>query len=165
MEIVMKIVLLSTAFLTALITGLFYAYSCSVNIGLGRLSDTEYLRAMQSINRAILNPWFFLSFMGTLVMMPLCTWLFYKNGAGTASFYFLLSASLIYIIGVFGVTVFGNVPLNESLDKFEIGAATLQEIKARRMDFEIPWNKFHFIRTIANVTSLLLLLIAIINDK
>ncbi len=25
--------------------------------GLGRLSDAEYLKAMQAINRAILNPW------------------------------------------------------------------------------------------------------------
>lgn len=162
MDLLVKISLLIAGFLNALIAGLFYAYSCSVNLGLGRLPDTEYLRAMQNINRAILNPWFFASFMGSLVMMPLCTWLFYKNQGGTASFYLLLAASIIYTIGVFGVTAFGNVPLNESLDRFEIDAATLQEIKARRMGFEIPWNRLHVIRTIANLLSLLLLLMAII---
>ncbi len=165
MVIIFKISLLITALLVALICGLFYAYSCSVNVGLGRLSDTGYVKAMQAINRAILNPWFFASFMGSLVMMPLCTWLSYKSGGVTPLFYFLLSASIIYAIGVFGVTAFGNVPLNESLDKFETATATLQEIKARRMAFEIPWNRFHFIRTLANILALLLLLLGLIGNK
>lgn len=64
------ILLIITAILTALIAGLFYAYSCSVVLGLGKLSDTEYLKAMQNINREILNPLFFSSFMGTTVLLP-----------------------------------------------------------------------------------------------
>ena len=67
-----------------------------------------------------------------------------------ASFYLLLSASLVYIIGVFGITVLGNVPLNNSLDNLELEHLTLQEINTKRLDFEIPWNKYHFIRTMAN---------------
>ncbi|MET3535054.1 anthrone oxygenase family protein [Chryseobacterium limigenitum] len=67
------ILLIVTAVLTALIAGLFYAYSCSVVLGLGKLSDTEYLKAMQSINREILNPVFFVSFMGTAVLLPIST--------------------------------------------------------------------------------------------
>ena len=48
-----NIILTIAATTTALITGLLYAYSCSVNIGLGRLADAEYIAAMQSINKAI----------------------------------------------------------------------------------------------------------------
>jgi hypothetical protein len=31
----------------------------------------------------------------------------------------LLAATVIYLIGVFGLTVFGNVPLNNTLDRFK----------------------------------------------
>lgn len=162
MVLIFKISMFCTAFLLALIAGLFYAYSISVNLGLGRLSDTEYLRAMQSINRAILNPWFFASFIGSLLMLPFSTWMAFKVDGYDTSFYSVLTAAILYVVGVFGVTVFGNVPLNEALDKFDIGAGTLQEIKNRRMMFEIPWNKLNLIRTLANVLSLAALLTTII---
>lgn len=155
-----SIVLFAAAFLTALITGLFYAYACSVNLGLGRLSDTAYLKAMQNINRAILNPWFFMSFMGTLVMLPVGTWLQYKAGH-TESFYYLLAATAIYLIGTFGVTVLGNVPLNEALDKLDIDAASVSEIKTQRIRFEIPWNRLNWVRTMASILSLVMVLMAI----
>ena len=68
--------------------GLFYAYACSVNPGLGRLPDTGYLAAMQSINRAILNPFFLLVFMGALIILPLGTWRLFSPPA-TTSFYLI----------------------------------------------------------------------------
>lgn len=162
MALIFKITLFITAFLLALVAGLFYAYTISVNLGLGRLSDAEYLRAMQSINRAILNPWFFASFIGSLLMLPFSTWVSFKVNGYDPSFYLLLTAAILYVVGVFGVTVFGNVPLNEALDKFDISTGTLQEIKNRRMMFEIPWNKMNLIRTLATVLSLAALLAAII---
>ena len=154
--ILIKFTMLITTCLLALMAGLFYAYACSVNLGLGRLSDTEYLRAMQLINRAILNPWFFVSFFGTLIMMPFSTWYFHKVSGADLSFYLILAATLVYYAGVFGVTVLGNVPLNQSLDRFDIGSATLQEIDSKRRTFEIPWNKLNLIRTLANLLSLIL---------
>lgn len=39
MEHVQLVSLFISTFLLALITGFFYAYSCSVNIGLGRMRD------------------------------------------------------------------------------------------------------------------------------
>lgn len=157
-----KIAFVVTALLLALIAGLFYSYSCSVNPGLGRLPDSGYIQSMQSINRAILNPGFFVSFMGTLIMIPVSAWLCYKNEGTGTSFYLLLAASIIYIVGVFGVTIMGNVPLNEALDKFVINTATPGQIKMERMRFEISWNRWHAIRTFSNISSLLLFLIAFI---
>jgi len=159
---VLQVSLLAATFLTGLIAGLFYSYSCSVNPGLAKLKDIEYLKAMKSINKAILNPWFFLSFMGSLVAIPLATTLYYYTTGVDASFYLLLSASLTYIVGVFGVTMRGNVPLNEELDSFNIEQAAIQEISLKRKSFEIPWNKFHFVRSIANVAVFFFLLVAII---
>src|SRR5688572_15808061 len=94
-----KIVLGATLLVTALIAGLFYAWSVSVNPGLHRLSDGEYLRSMQHINRAILNPLFMASFMGTLIMLPICTFIVFRHDGISPSFWFILAAALLYVIG------------------------------------------------------------------
>jgi uncharacterized membrane protein len=154
-----NILLVITVTTTALITGLFYAWSCAVNLGLGRLSDAAYLEAMQSINRAILNPVFFLSFLGTVVLLPLSAYLHYGHPV-SVRFWYLLAAALVYIIGGFGVTVAGNVPLNEALDAFNLQAATQEAIAVQRAKFEGSWNNLHTVRTIACVLALVLVIIA-----
>jgi uncharacterized membrane protein len=158
------IILIITATATALIAGLFYAYTCSVNIGLGKLSDEGYIAAMQSINREIQNPLFFISFMGTLLLLPISTWLQYKVGVSN-TFYLLLAASLVYAVATFGVTVFGNVPLNDALDQFNLKGASAEEIHLARQKFEGLWNSLHNIRTVASVVSLVLVIVACIKTE
>lgn len=149
---------------TGLTAGLFYGYSCSVNPGLGNLSDEKYLEAFQSINTAIQNPVFFLSFMGSVFLLPLSSYLAYRDGA-SASFYFLIGSALIYLIGVFGVTIIGNVPLNEQLDKFPLLSATANEISAMRKTFETPWNAYHTVRTFCSIVSFVLAVLSIMKQK
>ena len=146
----------------ALIAGLFYSYSCSVNPGLATLSNREYLLAMKAINRAILNPWFFLSFIGSLLVTPTTAILYYRSVGMDLTFYLLLAAFVLYFIGVFGVTALGNVPLNNSLDAFQAELATETEMKNRRIKFEIPWRRLHTIRTFANLVALTLVLLALV---
>ena len=153
-----------TILFTGLLAGLFYGYDCSVIKGLGNLQNNVYLQSFQYINKAIQNPYFFISFMGSLLLLPLTTWLSYKSGSLT-TFYFLLSSTLIYVVGVFAVTIFGNVPLNEQLAKFSILTATTNEIAAMRKAFEKPWNTYHTIRTIASVISFGLAILSIIKNK
>lgn len=145
----------------ALVAGLFYAYSCSVNPGLHALGDKEYLAAMQSINKAIINPLFLATFMGTLFLLPLSAWANFSTPLSTR-FILLLIASLIYIVGVFGVTMFGNVPLNEGLAKYNL-QVSLEQLKHQREIFEIPWNKLHTIRTVASFVSLVLTILSCVN--
>jgi uncharacterized membrane protein len=156
-------ILVLTVTCTALIAGFLYAYFCSVNAGLGHLADAEYLAAMQSINKAVLNPVFFASFMGTLFLLPLSCWLQYKAGAAQSSL-FLLIAALVYAIGAFGVTIFGNVPLNETLARFNLSSASVEALANQRAMFEMPWNKLRNIRTFASVISLVLAIIACIRS-
>lgn len=156
------VLLIITAVLTALIAGLFYAYSCSVVLGLGKLSDAEYLKAMQNINREILNPVFFMSFMGTAILLPVSTFLF--RGEQPA-FIFLLIATFVYLIGVFGVTIVGNVPMNNLLDQFDISTSTAEAVKQMRENFENRWNFLNNIRTVFSVISILLVVCACIWNK
>jgi uncharacterized membrane protein len=154
-----SITLIVTATTTALIAGLFFAWSCSISAGLSVLTDSEYIAAMQAINRAILNPLFFSCFMGTAILLPISTYQHYSFSP-PIEFWLLLFASLIYMVGVMGVTIFGNVPMNEVLDAFNIQTASLQEISAQRAKFEIPWTRLNFIRTISSTASIVLVIIA-----
>lgn len=153
------VLLIVTATSTALMAGLFFAWSFSVTIGIARLSDSAYITAFQAMNRAIQNFTFLACFIGTLLLLPLVTYLHYTpNPSGR--FWFLLAASILYAAGVFGVTMFGNVPMNEALDKFPLQTASLQEIAAQRARFEVPWNRLNMVRTVVNTLCVVCIIIA-----
>lgn len=157
-------ILIVSCLLAGLIAGLFYGYFVSVNIALGRLDNKTYVLTMQSINSAILNPWFFLSFMGTLVALPLSSILLYRNASG-AAFNWMLAATIIYILGNFLVTAAGNVPLNNQLAAFQSASAADSAFAMARKAFEQPWNRLHNIRTIACILAFGCTIVSLIKLK
>lgn len=159
-----NILLIVAAVLSALIAGLFYAWSCSIIPGLAKLDGRTYVTAMQSFNKAILNPVFFLSFMGTLIMLPVATFVQFQQPF-SARFWLLLVASVLYVVGVFGVTAVGNVPLNNMLASFDLSSASGEAINDMRMKFEPPWNALHSIRTIMSVVVLVLVICACVSER
>ena len=156
-----NIILALAGTLTALVTGLFYGYSVSVNGGLHRLNDSEYVKAMQSINAVIQNFLFFASFIGPVILLPLAAFL--QRDADPMQFALLLASSILYIAGSFGLTMVGNVPLNVRLAKFDASKASGNEIAQARAGFERPWNRLHVIRTIASIASTVLIFVAILS--
>jgi hypothetical protein len=44
----------------------------------------------------------------------------------------VLAATIIYLIGNFGVTVFGNVPMNNTLDRFDLKTATTKKLPGKK---------------------------------
>lgn len=143
--------------LTGLSAGLFYAWAVSVIPGTRRVIDLTFLETMQSINRAILNPAFFLIFFGSLILLIASTIQQYQTGLG---FWWLLLATLSYLLGTFGVTLLGNVPLNDSLEVLQLGELDLQQLADIRQHYESRWNRLHMIRTVFAVLSFLLSLLA-----
>ena len=150
-----------TATTTALMGGLFYAFSWAVMPGLKRLPDAAYIAAMQSINRAIQNPVFLAAFLGTALLLPFSTYLEYSRLKPISPrFWLLLAASALYILGVLGVTVGGNVPLNEALDTFDVQAASASDVTSHRRAFEVLWSQFHTVRTVASFLTIILVVAA-----
>lgn len=154
-----NVALVLTALTTALMTGLFYAWSCSVMLGFARLSDKEFISAMQATNRAIQNPVFFAAFFGAPIFLPICAFLHY----GEPRFWYLLAAAIIYLLGTFGVTVFGNVPLNNMLDRFDLESASEEETGRQRLNFEGLWNNLNTIRTVSSMLALIFVVIGCLN--
>ena len=155
-----NILLVIAATLTALMAGLFYAWSCSVMLGFARLKDREFVSAMQATNRAIQNPVFFNAFFGAPLFLIISTALHYNQ---SPRFALLLAAAVIYTIGTFGVTMFGNVPLNNTLDRFDLESATAEDTASQRTNFERRWNNLNTIRTVSSTAALIFVLIACLN--
>jgi uncharacterized membrane protein len=155
-----NIILVITATTTALMAGLFYAWSCSVMLGFARLSDKEFVSVMQKTNRTIQNPVFFTAFFGALIFLPISAFLHYNE---SNLFWLLLAATVTYLISTFGVTIFGNVPLNNILDRFDLDSATEEETAQQRMNFEKRWNNLNTIRTVTSTIATILVVTACLN--
>lgn len=140
------LILLVSVVLTGLSAGLFYAWEVSVIPGTRQVADHTYLQVMQSINRAILNPAFLLSFLGSPMLLAWSMVREYRHG-GTWGWW--LAAFLLYLVGTFGVTAFGN-DLLEGLDLAELSD---DERSRFRVNYETRWNRLHTVRTVAAILS------------
>jgi len=149
---------------TGIMSGTFFIWSFSVTEGIGKLSAHTYLAAFQSMNRTILNPLFFVVFIGAAILIPLTVFLHFKTPI-SPRLWMMIGAALFYCIGSFALTMFGNVPMNNSLDALQIDSLTLQQAKAFRLGFEDKWNQFNMIRTITSTIAFLLLILACLNPS
>ncbi|WP_299224442.1 DUF1772 domain-containing protein [uncultured Psychroserpens sp.] len=154
------IVLLVLIVFTGLSAGLCFTWSNAVTPGIGRLDDLGFLKAFQEMNRAILNPIFFLIFFGPVLLNGI---ILYLNRHNLNVIVWLLIVTLvIYFLGVVMVTIFGNVSLNEMLDEIHLCALDPEELKSLRESFEERWNKLHFVRTVTSTVTFIILIITLI---
>lgn len=132
---------------SGLITGVFFAFSTFVMRALARLKPEEGIKAMQSINLTVLNPWFLGVFMGTaLICLMLFVWTLTQLGQ-TESRY-LIAGSLFYLIGCFMVTGLFNVPRNEVLAKVDAIAIESESLWNNYVD---EWTIWNHVRTTASL--------------
>lgn len=159
-----NLVTITLILLTGLSAGLCFTWSNAVTTGIGKLDDLSYLSAFQQMNRSIINPLFIIVFFGPLFAGLTNIYLF-KNESGTM-IWLLIIAVALYFFGVILVTIFGNVPLNEILDKTNLEISSIQDLKQLRERFESKWNVFHLVRTITSAISFLVLItITVINTN
>jgi uncharacterized membrane protein len=117
------------------------------------------------MNRVILNSLFLIVFIGTIIsvaLVPVFHFHFYPKNI----FWLLILIVIIYWVGVFSVTVFGNIPLNEILDKRNLSVMNPNDLSLLRDSIENRWNNFNLIRSISSALSFLLLIISyVLIDK
>ncbi|MDG1105535.1 MAG: DUF1772 domain-containing protein [Cyclobacteriaceae bacterium] len=153
------IVLAFAILLIGIMAGIFFTWSNAVKPGIGKLSDIEYLRALQAMNRVILNKAFIGIFLGAVIAVTVVPIAHFKLFPDNIFWLFIITLAT-YWIGVFGVTVLGNVPLNELLDEINLESITLEEIKALRTSIEVKWNNLNLIRSISSGITFVLLIIS-----
>jgi uncharacterized membrane protein len=157
-------ILLLTTLLTGLLSGIFFTWTNAVTLGIGRLNDISYLQVFQHMNQiTILNPLFYIIIIGSLLLTFLTAYLYRSNTGIILGL--LIAAVVFYFLGVFMVTMIGNIPLNEMLDKTNLTKISLDEAKILREKFETQWNNLNLIRTISSIMSFLFLILVCLFRK
>ena len=136
-------------FASALISGFFYAYYCSVMPGLAATDPESAIKAMQGINAVVRNATFAFSFFGTLVLGAIATVLLI--GVGGRPLALALAGTAIYGLGAFMVTLLYSVPLNEWLATV---TPTPQNAAELWRDYFEPWVFWNALRTLMSVLAL-----------
>ncbi len=143
---------------TGLIAGIFYAYACSVNLGLAVQPDAPYVAAMQAINERIQNPVFFLSFFGAVLSL-LSALVAHSPRPRSRRFWLVALAAVLYVGGGFLLTAFVNVPMNEELARVAADASP-GDLARARAGYEGPWDFWNGVRAVFSILAFLALVCA-----
>ena len=145
-QLVFALALLS-ALGCGLVGGVFFAFSAFVMKALSRLPPAEGIAAMQSINIAVINPWFMIAFLGTAATSSLAMIAgarrFHEPGA-----VYLLVGGVLYIFGSLLVTMAFNVPRNNALASL---APTDPHAASLWAGYVAGWTACNHVRTIAAI--------------
>ena len=100
---------------------------------------------MQSINVAVLNPWFLGAFLGTaaacLVALVWSLLRWHEPGAA-----YLLVGGALYLVGCLLVTIVFNVPKNNALASISPGDPGSE---SRWNGYLVTWTAWNHVRTVA----------------
>jgi uncharacterized membrane protein len=157
-ETILSVTILLSALGSGLMAGLFFTFSNFVMKALGKTQPTQGIAAMQSINITILNPLFFIVFMGTAVTSILLPVSLIWRGPQPNSI-FLIMGGICYIVGVMVVTIVFNVPMNNKLEAVD---AESNEAHTLWQRYLTDWTRWNHVRTVASVLAMLFFILAIV---
>ena len=143
---------------SALIGGIFFAFSSFIMKALARVPSAQGIAAMQSINTMVLSPSFLAAFMGTaatsllVALLAVAVW-------ETPSAPWLVTGALLYLTGTFLLTGLGNVPLNNRLAAVQSNDPAEIEVWERYLD---RWTLLNSARTVAAICAALMFTVGLI---
>jgi uncharacterized membrane protein len=150
--------LLAATLATALMAGLYFAFSCAVMPGLARTDDRTFVAAMQWINMRILNGWFAVAFGGAFVLTTVALVLHVPApGRGALPW---VAVALVLYAATLVVTFRVNVPLNEALAAAGDPVA-VADVASVRERFEPGWVRWNAVRAVLAAGALLALAVGL----
>ena len=137
----------------ALLGGLYFAFSAFIMRAL-RESGMAGVTAMNAINRVILRSAFMPLFFGTTLASAALAVIALMDFDAPGAVY-LLSGGLLYVIGMFLVTMLFNVPLNNALQNVTADSRTGMAIWN---DYLRRWTLWNHVRTVSCLAASALLM-------
>lgn len=140
---------------SAIMAGLFFAFSVFILQSFNTIMPSQAMVAMQSINANITKPLFILAFAGTAIVSLVL-------GASSLislderSAVYSLIGCVLFLLGTIVVTVAFNIPLNNDLDKLNPNAASNAADWKHFVDSWLPWNHARTVLNLAAVVSFIL---------
>ena len=156
----LEISLIFSITLCSLVSGFIFTYAIVVMPGLSNLNDKEFIRAFQVTDAVIQNnqPIFMFTWIGSIISL-LSTILTSVVSFGLSEAWLIILISVVYLLGVQGITIAIHIPLNNHIQKVVIEELSEEVITEERVKFERKWNYFNNIRTSISISVSLLLLI------
>ena len=143
-------VLVASTITMGLTAGAFTLYAHTVMPGLGRTDDRTFVGAFQSMDKAIINPWFMAGgFLGALVFTALAVAL--HLGEDWRSILPWVGAALALYLVAFVITIGVNVPLNDAM-KAAGDPDRIADLASVRAQFnEAKWAAWNNVRTVTSL--------------
>jgi uncharacterized membrane protein len=113
MEFLRGAVLIAATITLGLVAGVFCLYANTIMPGLRRTDDRTFVGAFQSMDKAIINPLFMVTFFGALVLTGLAAVL--HLGADGRPVLPWIAVAFVLYLAVVVITLAVNVPLNDGI--------------------------------------------------
>ena len=141
--------LLGATITMGLVAGVFVLYAHTIMPGLKRTDDRTFVTAFQSLDRAIINPWFMAGgFLGALVLTLAAA----VTHLGQDGLPWILAALVLYL-AAFVITIAVNVPLNDAI-KAAGDPAAIADLAGVRAHFdEARWAAWNRVRAVASTSA------------
>lgn len=155
MDLIFTVLLWFSAIGCGLLAGLYFAFSVFIMRALALIPDEAGIAAMNMINVEILRSAFMPLFFGTtaasaiLALVAVLRW-------GEPSSLAMLVGGMLYVCGMFGVTMAFNVPLNNRLAKTSSG-----EVSVVWRHYLDVWTRWNHVRTLASTAASTLFVAAV----
>jgi len=129
-----------------LLAGVYFAFSAFVMTSLGRVGPASGIAAMNAINLTIVRSLFMPIFVGTtLASAVLVVLAILRRGEPGAAM--MVSGGMVYLVGMAGVTMVCNVPLNDALAAADSSSREAADLWSRYLR---DWTLWNHVRTIAS---------------
>jgi uncharacterized membrane protein len=158
MDALRAVSLMAATVSMGLVAGVFGLYAHTIMPGLGKTDDRTFVGAFQSIDRAIINPWFIGGgFFGALVFAILAA----IAQIGRDGLPWIAAALVLYLVA-FAITIAINVPLNNGI-KAAGDPDRIADLAAVRARFnEARWASWNLVRAVASTIAFGLLAWALV---
>jgi uncharacterized membrane protein len=144
-------VLAAAVLVMGLMAGVFGLWAHTIMPGLRHTDDRTFVGAFQSLDRAIINPWFMAAFFGALVLTGLAAVL-HLSGDKRNVLPWIGTAFVLYLVAVV-ITLAVNVPLNDAI-KAAGDPARIGDLAAVRRHFdEARWSAWNLVRTLTSTAA------------
>ena len=140
-----------------LLAGLYFAFSTFIMTAFDRIGQAAGIAAMNAINAVIVQSLFLPVFLATtatsaaLAVMALLRW-------GEPGAIAMLVGGVLYVLGMFVVTMTFNVPLNNALAAADPASREAASLWARYLT---DWTFWNHVRTVASTAACALFIAAI----
>ena len=141
----------------ALMAGVYFTFSAFVMRSLDAIAAPAGMLAMQSINRIIVRSPFLPIFFGSTLACAALVIISSLSLASAGALWTLIG-SVVYVVGMFVVTIIGNVPLNNRLEATQADSPEGSEMWSLYLR---KWTAWNHVRTITCTAALALMILAI----